>query len=84
MFNVFHPDDPIAYRIEPLLNPAYTAATPRLWSTLWTLLELDCARVVPHKGGLRWNHQISSWFTSRSKSPESDLLDLEATWMMVS
>ena len=63
MFNVFHPDDPIAYRIEPLLNPAYTSMNPR---------------VVPHKGGLRWNHQISSWFSkSGSKSPESSMGDLE-------
>ena len=21
-------------------------------------------RVVPHKGGLRWNHQIKSWFST--------------------
>eukprot|EP00435_Cladocopium_sp_Y103_P064263 s233_g25.t8 len=63
MFNVFHPDDPIAYRIEPLLNPAYASMNPR---------------VVPHKGGLRWNHKISSWFsTSASKSPEGGMWDLE-------
>ncbi|CAJ1422564.1 unnamed protein product [Effrenium voratum] len=66
MFNVFHPDDPIAYRIEPLLNPAYASAEPR---------------VVPHKGGLRWNHKITSWFSASgtvSKSPEGGFLDLEA------
>lgn len=63
MFNVFHPDDPIAYRIEPLLNPAYASMNPR---------------VVPHKGGLRWNHQIKSWFsTSASKSPDGGMWDLE-------
>ncbi|CAK9003282.1 unnamed protein product [Durusdinium trenchii] len=68
MFNVFHPDDPIAYRIEPLLNPAYAKQNPR---------------VVPHKGGLRWNHKISSWFTSSSasKGPDSaGLLDLDETF----
>ncbi|CAE7674716.1 Ddhd2 [Symbiodinium pilosum] len=53
-FNVFHPDDPIAYRIEPLLNPAYTNMSPR---------------VVPHRGGLRWNHQIATFWSSVSTRP---------------
>jgi len=68
-FNVFHPDDPIAYRVEPLLNPQYTPMQPR---------------VVPHQGGLRWHHQINQWFRGSSKtwvdgsnSQESDGRPLE-------
>ena len=121
MFNVFHPDDPIAqlsrkmpiallrssvnqpprYRIEPLLNPAYASMNPRsspassftcslqhftiLYHTFTSLYSKEipvnyiaslapCVlpssqvfffrRVVPHKGGLRWNHQIKSWFST--------------------
>lgn len=30
MFNIFHPSDPIAYRIEPLISPAMSALKPQL------------------------------------------------------
>jgi len=51
-FNVFHPDDPIAYRIEPLLNSNYVEMPPR---------------TVPHLGGLRWNNQVrEGWQAVRS------------------
>jgi len=46
-FNVFHPDDPVAYRIEPLLNPEYKDTPPR---------------VVLHRGGLRFHHQMREWW----------------------
>jgi len=46
-FNVFHPDDPIAYRIEPLLNPDYKDTPPK---------------VVLHRGGLRFHHQMREWW----------------------
>jgi len=46
-FNVFHPDDPIAYRIEPLLNQQYASVSPK---------------TVPHYGGLRLHHKIRDWW----------------------
>merc|ERR1719443_2749551 len=49
LFNVFHPDDPIAYRVEPLLNPEYVDVSPKK---------------VPHMGGLRMHHQVSEWWGS--------------------
>jgi hypothetical protein len=30
MFNIFHPSDPIAYRIEPLISPAMSSLKPQL------------------------------------------------------
>mmetsp|Transcript_26364 Transcript_26364/g.46510 ORF Transcript_26364/g.46510 Transcript_26364/m.46510 type:complete len:322 (-) Transcript_26364:55-1020(-) len=67
-FNVFHPDDPIAYRIEPLLNPAYAGISPR---------------VVPHHGGLRWNHKIATLWSSvgsgsKNAAENDDSVDAEA------
>ncbi|OLP82975.1 Phospholipase DDHD2 [Symbiodinium microadriaticum] len=62
-FNIFHPDDPIAYRIEPLLNPAYTNMSPR---------------VVPHCGGLRWNHRIATLWSSVATPKSGDEVDAEA------
>merc|ERR1712224_44169 len=64
-FNVFHPDDPIAYRIEPLLNNSYANVQPR---------------IVPHLGGLRWNSQVAEFWgrlrshviATPSKSSESE------------
>jgi len=46
-FNIFHPDDPIAYRVEPLLNPDYKDTPPK---------------VVLHRGGLRFHHQMRQWW----------------------
>merc|ERR1719506_3102132 len=46
-FNIFHPDDPIAYRMEPILNPSYAKKNPV---------------VIPHLGGLRWNSQVQNWW----------------------
>lgn len=46
-FNVFHPDDPIAYRVEPLLNSDYRDTPPKL---------------VLHRGGLRFHHQMREWW----------------------
>jgi len=46
-FNIFHPDDPIAYRVEPLLNPEYKDTPPK---------------VVLHRGGLRFHHQMREWW----------------------
>jgi len=66
-FNIFHPDDPIAYRIEPLLNSCYADEPPR---------------IVPHLGGIRWNHQVreflgavrssTSQFVGQAKAIEDD------------
>lgn len=77
-FNIFHPDDPIAYRVEPLLNCSYAEVPPR---------------VVPHLGGLRWNNQVRDWWgkirntvTSPAAEEEEDdavkdvlLINLEAS-----
>lgn len=46
-FNIFHPNDPVAYRIEPLLNQSYAST---------------CPRMMPHYGGLRWNQQVHEWW----------------------
>jgi len=62
-FNVFHPDDPIAYRVEPLLNPFYTQVPPK---------------VIPHLGGLRWNSQVREWYfkLTRRNETEEDSTDV--------
>lgn len=45
-FNIFHPDDPIAYRLEPLLNSDYIRVP---------------SRMVPHHGGLRFHQAMRQW-----------------------
>eukprot|EP00397_Hematodinium_sp_SG-2012_P002749 GEMP01002757.1.p1 GENE.GEMP01002757.1~~GEMP01002757.1.p1 ORF type:complete len:919 (+),score=226.44 GEMP01002757.1:234-2990(+) len=64
LFNIFHPDDVIAYRLEPLIDEKYKDLDPV---------------VIRHKGGYRMHYGIrntvktltewtSGWFSSKSKS----------------
>lgn len=57
VFNVYHPDDPVAYRLEPLLNPRYAAVAPK---------------VVPRQGGPRLHQQVYEWFRSAVSASASD------------
>lgn len=56
-FNIFHPHDPVAYRIEPLLNSAYAAMEPRL---------------VPCRGGLRLHHAVAQWWKGTEEKAGDD------------
>jgi len=51
LFNIFHPDDVIAYRLEPLVNYKYRDEVPL---------------VVPYQGGLRLHYSMKQNFQSIS------------------
>lgn len=51
-YNMFHPHDPVAYRIEPLLDPALSSKTPVV--------------VIHHKGGFRAHYMIKNIATQIS------------------
>jgi len=62
-FNIFHPHDPIAYRLEPLLFPASPVLS---------------AADMPYRGGQRLHVALSSigntlmgWWSGQGSSPES-------------
>lgn len=62
------PNMPLKKKEEPLKHPqkfGFTCLKNQMFFCFFGL------RVVPHKGGLRWNHQISSWF-SKSGLRSSD------------
>lgn len=62
------PNMPLKKKEEPLKHPqkfGFTCLKNQMFFWFFGL------RVVPHKGGLRWNHQISSWF-SKSGLRSSD------------
>lgn len=48
VFNIFHPSDPIAYRIEPLIDPNLAQQEPAL---------------VPHYRGKTMRSEIQGWFS---------------------
>jgi len=72
-FNVFHPNDPVAYRVEPLLNSSYSDIPPKK---------------VLHQGGFRLHHQVHQWWQravggagkrpdmSKVEIPESETTDV--------
>ncbi|EDN10999.1 predicted protein [Histoplasma mississippiense (nom. inval.)] len=76
LFNIFHPSDPISYRIEPLISPAMTALKPQplpyvkrtIWSTSGQSLTNISTRVGQSVGSL-WTHfasGVASSFLNRS------------------
>ncbi len=56
MYNVFHPLDPVAYRLEPLFDPA---------------LQLVDAELVDHYSGMRTKYKLKQISTGIMKSVES-------------
>jgi hypothetical protein len=81
-YNVFHPHDPVAYRIEPLLDPALFSKGPMV--------------VVHHHGGFRPHYMIKNiathisdtvnivlnpagWFSSKVLSASSSQLNTSTT-----
>lgn len=64
-YNIFHPHDPVAYRIEPLLDPALFSKGPVI--------------VVHHKGGLR-PHYIIKNVANQISDAVSMVLNPVAWW----
>ncbi|EEQ83497.1 DDHD domain-containing protein [Blastomyces dermatitidis ER-3] len=76
LFNIFHPSDPISYRIEPLISPAMAALKPQplpyvkrtIWSTSGQSLTNISTRVGQSVGSL-WSQfasGVASSFLNRS------------------
>ena len=74
-FNIFHPHDPVAYRIEPLLDPQLVEKSPALVSGLSSMLALPfplrspsplSPQVQHHDGGLRTVYKLKSLATQFS------------------
>ncbi|PGH29929.1 hypothetical protein GX50_07301 [[Emmonsia] crescens] len=76
LFNIFHPSDPISYRIEPLISPAMAALKPQplpyvkrtIWSTSGQSLTNISTRVGQSVGSLWSNFAsgVASSFLNRS------------------
>ncbi|PLB47011.1 phosphatidic acid-preferring phospholipase A1 [Aspergillus steynii IBT 23096] len=66
LYNIFHPSDPVSYRIEPLISPAMSSLRPQplpsvkksLWSTSGQSLSIIGSRVGQSVGSL-WNNFTS-------------------------
>lgn len=82
MYNIFHPSDPISYRIEPLISPAMTALKPQplpsvkksLWAVPGQSLSVISTRVGQSVGSLWTNFTsgVASSLLHRSLGLTSD------------
>lgn len=63
LFNIFHPSDPVSYRLEPLISPAMSSLKPQplpsvkrgIWTTSGQSLSLISSRVGQSVGSLWTN-----------------------------
>ena len=82
LYNIFHPSDPVSYRIEPLISPATTALKPQplpsvkrsLWTASGQSLSVIGSRVGQHVGTLWTNitSGVASSLLNRSLGLNSD------------
>ncbi|XP_046327437.2 phospholipase DDHD2-like isoform X2 [Haliotis rufescens] len=67
VFNIFHPFDPVAYRLEPLVNPAASSIKPVL--------------IPHHKGRKRLHLELRESLTRVGNDLKNKLMDsLRSTW----
>ena len=74
LFNIFHPSDPVSYRIEPLISPAATAlkpqALPSVKRSLWTASGQSLSII-----GTRVGQQVGTLWTNITSGVASNLLN---------
>ncbi|KAF3018189.1 hypothetical protein E8E14_011663 [Neopestalotiopsis sp. 37M] len=74
MFNIFHPSDPIAYRLEPLISPAMSTLKPQ--GLPYTKRGIFDAQVQGLSGiGMKVGQSVSGLWSSISGSITSSLLN---------
>lgn len=70
VFNIFHPYDPLAYRIEPLIDPRYKDVEP--------------IQIPHHRGGKRMHVQLREGISRVSHNIKHGLLgSIKGTWASI-
>ncbi|KAL3456318.1 DDHD domain-containing protein [Aspergillus heterothallicus] len=82
LYNIFHPSDPVSYRMEPLISPAMSSLKPQplpsvkrsIWTTSGQSLSMIGARVGQSVGSLWTNFTsgVASSLLNRSLGISSD------------
>lgn len=70
IFNIFHPFDPLAYRMEPLIDPRYK--------------DIEPVQIPHHRGGKRMHVQLREGFSRVSHDIKHRLLgSIKGTWSSI-
>ncbi|PWY93366.1 DDHD-domain-containing protein [Aspergillus sclerotioniger CBS 115572] len=88
LFNIFHPSDPVSYRLEPLISPAMSSLKPQplpsvkrgLWTTSGQSLSMISSRVGQSVGSLWTNFTsgVASSLLNRSLGLTSETASSES------
>ncbi|EED21767.1 DDHD domain protein [Talaromyces stipitatus ATCC 10500] len=78
LYNIFHPSDPVSYRLEPLITPAMTALKPQplpfVKKNIWTASGQSLSNISSRVGSLWTNFTtgVASSLLNRSLGIQSD------------
>jgi DDHD domain len=74
LYNIFHPCDPIGYRLEPLISPAMTTLKPQplpsVKKSIWTTSSQSLTNI-----GSRMGQSVGSFWTNFTSGVASSLLN---------
>lgn len=78
LYNIFHPSDPVSYRLEPLISPAMSALKPQplpfVKKSIWTASGQSLSNISSRVGSLWTNFTtgVASSLLNRSLGIQSD------------